>query len=325
MNSPKITTPPKKINPFDLRDEFLKDLYEISEVQASEMSTEDDETKLIEQNVDNEMMEIETQLRADPELDDPKRKTFEYFVKKIKQRLRDDWDLVIAITGGEGVGKSTLAVQLARGIDKSFTISKNISYLPDATEIFKKLNTDIAQFGAYVVDEAVRVLHKHDWFSAVQQKLNEWYATERWQNKCTILCIPRFANLNENFRNHRVNIWIHVIARGIAVVYLKDQDKDTDDPWNIKVNRKKKESFTRTKKISQVTSEMMLNGERALRNYLFDFTFLDLAPEEKEEYIRLKILSRDKLMEETEILEKAIRGLNQKKIQKESKFFKTEA
>lgn len=278
------------------------------EIEFEELSDDD---LLIQQNVDRELRNIKEQEKLLEDIKEKERynKTFAFFINKIKERLRDDWDLVIAVSGTEGVGKSSLGIEMCKAIDKNFLLDKNVSYLPDAKEIFDKLNS-INQYGAYLIDEAVRVLHKHHWFDNVQQKINEWYATERYQNKVTILCIPRFTNLTENFRNHRVNIWVHVLARGIAIVYLKDLDKDTDDPWHIKFNRQLKEKLYKNKRVAEISIQAYLYAERKTKNYLFDFTFPDLAPEEKNLYLELKVKSRDKLKAEAQELDEQEKRFN---------------
>lgn len=273
----------------------IRQIYE-AQVEEQEQAEEEQENQIA---MPLEFQE-ETPQEQEERLKQYQNKTFDFFIRKIKARLRDDWDLVIGITGPEGSSKSTLALKMGFAIDKNFDIENNVSYLPDAAEIFEKLNS-ISQFGVYVIDEAVRVLHKHHWFDNLQQKINEWYATERYQNKCTILCIPRFKNLTENFRNHRVNIWIHILARGVAVVYLKDLDKDVDDPWHIKFNQKRKMKYSQSRRVADITIWDQLRLERRTKNYLFDFAFDDLPEFERDIYRGLKEKSREKLKYEVGI------------------------
>lgn len=124
------------------------------------------------------------------------------FVKILKQRLRGDWDIVIALTGEEGVGKTTLGILLAQAIDKEFTMQKNVAFIPDEKQIMEGFN-GLPPLSAYLIDEAVKALNKWSWFNSLQQAIIKMYAVARFQNKCTILCMPRFRDLTENFRNHR--------------------------------------------------------------------------------------------------------------------------
>lgn len=212
--------------------------------------------------------------------------------KYIKQRLKQDWDLVIAITGEQGVGKSTIAIILAQLIDKKFDFERNMSFIPSADEIAKKFN-ELPQYSAYVIDEAIRSLYKLEWYNVVQQAIVKMYQTERYQNKATIIVIPRFRDLTENFRNQRVNIWINIMKRGSAVAYRRDKDKDIKDPWHFDENIKKKEARFKNKNLNQIRFKEKVYFETKLKNYLLSFNYDDLSPELKERYTQFKLQSRE--------------------------------
>jgi hypothetical protein len=99
--------------------------------------------------------------------------------------------------------------------------------------------------------------------------------------------------MSEHLRSFRTNIWIDVIERGRAIVYSKFQDKDIDDVWHIKDNLKQKAKIFGYRKITEIDIGDRLDAERRLPNFVMDFTFPDLDPETKAEYIRLKELSRE--------------------------------
>lgn len=213
------------------------------------------------------------------------------FCNLVKRRLRADWDIVLGITGEEGCGKSTLAMLLAGLIDEKFDFEKNVSFLPDAEEITKEF-TSLKKYQCYVIDEAIRALYKLNFMTNLQQTLIQMWATERFQNKATIMVIPRFRDLTENFRNHRVKIWIHVITRGHAVVYIRDDDPHTMDPWQFDYMQKYKQKVFGRTNVAAVDLNKRLNVERKMRNYLFDFKFPDMDPIDKNTYESLKHKSR---------------------------------
>jgi len=220
--------------------------------------------------------------------------TIQKFCKLTRQSLANDWDSVIAITGGEGSGKTTLEIYLAEGIDPKFDLEKNMLYIPNATELVKKFNALPPQ-SVLAIDEAVRTLHKYDWMTSVQQTIIKMYATERFQNKATIALMPRFRDFTENFRNHRIKIWIHVISRGIAVAKLRDPNPYSKDPWHLDENLVKTEKVLRSKKTYQITPEDILKAERSCKNYFFDFEFPKPSPEKWELYKKLRAESRLKV------------------------------
>lgn len=212
----------------------------------------------------------------------PPNEDFEILSRKIRKRLLNDWDIVIAVEGEEGSGKSDFALHLGMCLDKNFDLEKNVAYMPSFKETEDKFNK-LKRYSAYVMDEAIKVLYKMYFWHKLQQKIVEMYGTERKQNKCTILCIPRFIDLNENFRNHRVKIRVRIIDRGHAVVYARDPDKDIKDPWHLKQNLHIKKRILR-KKVSERTFGEMLAAERRTINYIFDFKFDKLPEEIWEEY-----------------------------------------
>ena len=148
----------------------------------------------------------------------------------IHDRLDDDKDVVIAIDGEERIGKSTLSILLGFILDNRFDLEKNVAYLPTANEIESKFRM-LKSKQYFSVDEAVKAFYKLHFMDRLQVRINEMYATEGWQNKITSLCIPRFTDLNEYFRNHRVKFWIKVIDRGKAIAFAKDE---INDMWHLK-------------------------------------------------------------------------------------------
>jgi primosomal protein N' len=213
--------------------------------------------------------------------------------KTIRRGLRDDYDFVCAITGREGSGKSTLMIILAILIDKNFRLGSQMSLLPTTGEI-KRMFKRIKQYGVLGIDEAIKILHKQDWYNVLQKVIVQMYATERFQNKATFLCIPRFTDLNENFRNHRVNSWIDVLDRGVAFVKTPIPVSYFSDPWMMDEMSKKYKFLLKTKKGSQITIEDMERIEKKNPCFVDTIYFPDLPTDIKEIYLELKIQARDK-------------------------------
>ena len=165
------------------------------------------------------------------------------FAKRLHNRLKDDWDCVIAISGIEGSGKSSLAIVLGdyihqHGKIEPFQLDKNVLYNPKTLTIRDAILHTVPQYGVVVMDEAIKVLYKMGFMSKAQQFINQLYAICRKENKATILCIPRFTDLNEFFRNHRVLLWVHVVERGHAVILAKDWNPFISDAWHMRDNLK---------------------------------------------------------------------------------------
>lgn len=220
-----------------------------------------------------------------------------HFAKVVRARLRQDKDMVICLSGGEGSGKSTMAIVLGALIDGRFDLEKNVSYIPNEKEVKEEFYR-LKRYQYYLIDEAIRALYKMNFMSNLQQMLIRIWATERFQNKCTTLIIPRFRDLTENFRNHRVMVWIHVISRGHAIAYLKDDDAHIQDPWHIEETSKYKQRRYKNKNPSLLSIEDRVRIEKNTRNFMAYFQFPDLPREIKEKYDELKLESRRKYDEE---------------------------
>lgn len=216
-------------------------------------------------------------------------RNFEIFVKRIRKRVRENYDAVIGITGEEGEGKSTLAIQLGKALDDEFSFERNILFNPDKEKI-KKMILELPKYSVVDVDEAIKVLYKMQWYSQIQHLLNVIYALCRRENKISLLLMPRFQDFNEFFRNHRIKVWIHVIKRGVAVVFAKDWSPFTKDPWRMTENQKMMDDLFRRLKDTYLTMkiESKLKALRKSPNFLMAFTFDPLTKEEEKEFERLR-------------------------------------
>jgi len=206
----------------------------------------------------------------------------------IKKRIRKDFDIVIAISGEEGIGKSVLAIHLAKYIDPFFTLEKNELISPSAEEMKEKI-TGLPKFSCIICDEAIRILYKLRWYTKIQVYLSQLFAVCRQENKVVILCLPRFKDFNEYFRNHRIKAWLHVMSRGTAVQFSKDWSPFSSDPWGLDDNQKLIEKYSGSRKaFADIDLDKKISLLAKLRNYVSLITFEDLDPITKSQYLNMK-------------------------------------
>lgn len=217
-------------------------------------------------------------------------------VKRFQKRVRDDYDAVIAVTGEEGSGKSVLANNLIEEYLKTYCntreelleeFKKYIIFSPNK-ETVKETIEKAPRYSILNADEAMKILYKQNWASYVQRWLNMLYAVARQENKISVLCIPRFVDLNEYFRNHRVKYWIHVLDRGTAVFSIRDWSPYNDDPWLIKENNKKLKKMGYRKKFFEFTKEDKINFFKKLPTYVGVIQFNDMDSDLKKVYKQYK-------------------------------------
>jgi len=245
----------------------------------------------LKDNIREEVIEFEVDLDED----------LLTYCKSMKSKLRKDWDNVNAISGvKEGCGKSTFGIIQGFLIDPKFDLIRNIAFIPDANQISKQFN-ELPKYSYFLIDEAIKALYKLGWYSVIQQSITKMYATERWQNKCSCVIMPRFRDLTENFRNHKVQYWFHILARGYGVCFVRDEDKDVKDPWHFDENLKYKNKWNRGS-IKNLTLNKIIIAEKRTKNYLFDFSFPQLPSEIEKLYKRLRVESRKYQNEDEEKL-----------------------
>jgi hypothetical protein len=187
----------------------------------------------------------------------------ERFAKKLLERVKQDFDIVIGVTGTEGEGKSTFAIQLARAVG-NFRLTRNVMFSPRSTDV-KKLITSLPKYSPVILDEAIKVLYKLKWNDKIQKLLNEFYNLCRQENQISIMCMPRFTDFNEYFRNHRIKVWIHILERGVAVVFVKDTNPLSRDVWHIDEMEKRLKTInfnklSRDSKIKKLASSQCFIG-----------------------------------------------------------------
>lgn len=209
--------------------------------------------------------------------------------KLLEESLVHEWDNVIAITGDEGTGKSMLAMQLAHHINNEFTMKDNVAFVPDEKQIYNMV-TGLPPFSAIVLDEAIKAFYKLNWNNRMQIMLNELFTMCRNEHKATILCIPSILDLNKFMRSRRVRVWIHVMNRGFACVFMKDKSPFTEDPFHIddtiRLIKKKNMNFTKLRFHKQV------DFLRSLPNFADFITFPKLTRRSEKEYKDLKNANR---------------------------------
>jgi hypothetical protein len=213
------------------------------------------------------------------------------FAKYVRQELRNEGHVVIAITGYPGTGKSNFAAILSALIDHNYDLEMNVCFIPDSEEIQKQY-LELKMYSAYHIDEASRGLHKHKWQDKIQQKLNELYDTEREGHfLATIMIMPRFQNFAENFRNFMITYRINIPIKGIAVFYKKDEDPDAKDPWHIDENYKAK-NIKWKRKVYEKELKDFIGLEQITPNYWFYCKVPQIPKEVWQVYQDLKKESR---------------------------------
>lgn len=206
-------------------------------------------------------------------------------------------------------GKSSLAMLLGVAIHSylieyfekegiefpDFDLEKNMIYTNETQNLSKFLK-EMPKYSVIVPDEAIKFLYKQNWGNAGQKYINVLYSLARRENKITILPIPRFTDINEFFRNHRVKIWIHIVKEGHAIMFMKDWSPFSNkDIWRLQDNEKLIEKLRKQRKLTSFTHSEKMRIFRQCRNYVIAIKFPRLPAKLYEEYKRLSSSKYDDL------------------------------
>lgn len=258
-------------------------------------------------------------LEVNPQFYDELDPNLKLFCREIRREIREEGHVVIAITGYPGLGKSNDTAIMGSLIDHDYNFEKSICFIPTSNEI-ENTYMGLPMYSFLHIDEASRGLHKHKWHDKVQQKLNQLYDTEREGHfLCTALLMPRFQNFTENFRNFMIKYWVHIPAKGLAVFYKRDDDKDCKDPWHIDENYKMKLKKFKGKRVFERSLPEQVRAEQFTDCYWFYAKIPAVPKEVWEKYQNLKKESRVKAKEVDVELEPYKDRINREKMERWNK------
>jgi hypothetical protein len=148
----------------------------------------------------------------------PPEQGFLYWMDYIRDRVERHYDAVIADTGEEGTGKSTLALRVAQAMDPDYDPAA-ICYT--ARDVLAAYRT--AKAGQPILyDEGARGLLAGETFTPEQVGLVRALMLAREKSAVLILCIPSIWALAKQVRGRRATLWFHVVSRGLARVHVRD-------------------------------------------------------------------------------------------------------
>lgn len=143
----------------------------------------------------------------------------------IKYRLTHNRDVKIIITAksaGTGLGKTTLALLIAKWINQEFRpnnewAAKEYAFVDVEHYINKYL--EVPPKTALLLDEIEAGADKRRAMSGENVRLSKAWATLRQRNVVTISTLPTTAMLDDRMEM-LADIWIHVVNRGFALGYF---------------------------------------------------------------------------------------------------------
>jgi hypothetical protein len=160
----------------------------------------------------------------------------------LRSRQLNKYDINIGVSGKRGDGKSTFINKLLLRFD-GFSPWKHQVYAQD--DVIKLLREQ--KFGYCWDDEAINSGYKRDFQKSGQKKLIKIVSAYRSNYNLYISAIPFFYSLDKDLRD-LIFMHIHIIERGLAVIFIQVEDQiHTLDPWDTRNNAKLEEKWLKAK------------------------------------------------------------------------------
>lgn len=201
--------------------------------------------------------------------------------KKIIE-LKDDGDIVCAVTSGEGFGKSTFAQTLggyfASKLGTSFTID-NIHFNTDS---FIEFAENAPKYTVVILDESRSDLYRGSSNSNKNKNFTHWLSECRAKNLVLILLIPSIHDFDPYINKWRTSIWFELTK-------IKDKEGIYKRGFYNVMAIKKRKLFLKylDKKYSRTPQSLKL-----LRGH-----FTKTTPIDKNEYEKKKDINRKEKFE----------------------------
>lgn len=204
-------------------------------------------------------------------------------------RQNNKFDVVIAISGERGNGKSTLAFKFLSRFKVFKPWKHQIYSRKDVMRLLEGMN-----LGCIFDDEAIRTAYKRKFTDPDQQLLIQMLNMYRDNFNIYVMCIPQFYSLDRDLRD-LVKIHIHVIERGLGVIHISNEGNlYSDDCWDVKYNQRIEEKWARTKQ-KNPNYTPKYNRLTTFKGYI---KFGDLTPKQRILYEDIKVTKRKAVYEE---------------------------
>lgn len=208
--------------------------------------------------------------------------------------LKNDFDCFIIIEGNRGLGKSTLALQLAKRVsnkfkragkkDYRFNWKSSIVYTKKETKKFLHKWHSIG-----IADEMINVTFNRDFFDTDQKDIIKMINMNRDHHNLFIACVPQFQTLDSQIKN-LCKIRISVLRRGVSMIQTPNRTIYVKDRWDERTNEKIEREWLQ-KKLKNPQFKKLTTFRGVLK-------FPPLSKKDEEKYQKVKDEKRNLIAKE---------------------------
>jgi len=163
-------------------------------------------------------------------------------IQMIVAILQNKFDCFIVIEGNRGLGKSTLAIQLARGVSREFKKQGSTDYKFNwkGSLIYTKKETKRFWHqwkSTGIGDEMINVAFNRDFYNEDQKDIIKMINMNRDHCNFFQACVPQFQTLDSQIKQ-LCKIRLTVVRRGVAIIQTQNRTIYIKDRWDTATNEK---------------------------------------------------------------------------------------
>lgn len=161
--------------------------------------------------------------------------------------LQNKFDCFIVIEGSRGLGKSSLAIHLTRGVSREFKKmgSKDYRFNWKGSLIYTKKETKKFWHkwkSGGIGDEMINVTFNRDFYNEDQKDIIKLMNMNRDHCNLFCACVPSFQTLDSQIKG-LCKIRITIVRRGIAIIQTPNRTIYIKDKWDTATNEKIERSW----------------------------------------------------------------------------------
>ena len=163
-------------------------------------------------------------------------------IQMIVMTLQNKFDCFIVIEGNRGLGKSTLAIQLARGVSREFKKQGSTDYKFNWRNSLIYTKKETKHFwhkwkSTGIGDEMINVAFNRDFYNEDQKDIIKMMNMNRDHCNFFLACVPQFQTLDNQIKG-LCKIRLTVVRRGICIIQTPNRTIYIKDRWDSATNEK---------------------------------------------------------------------------------------
>lgn len=229
---------------------------------------------------------------------DPKKleRGFIKLLKDIKKecqfRVLDNNDALILVTGPTGEGKTSFCLMLSYFLDPAFRHETHMSL--HAKDRFR-LSRELPRGSVHLLEEIEIEGHRMAFRSTEGINFKLLFMTNRKLKHINIANLPEVMDLLEYLFDKRVRIWVHILSKGLAMVFIAQEGLLFGNHFGIDIDKLKKVSKAiRSPRDAQTFIKRYLMKRPSFKGFIkvpqYHGAFTEEVYDSYEEYIQAEII-----------------------------------